>query len=49
LRRITPESQEGFILSASCRDAIGIVADGTGWLAERRLFIAETANFGDAA
>ena len=46
---MTPESQERYILRASCRDAIGIVADGTGFLAERRLFIAETANFGDAA
>ena len=46
---MTPESQERYILSASCRDAIGIVADGTGIQAERRLFIAETADFGDAA
>jgi formyltetrahydrofolate hydrolase len=46
---MTPESQERYILSASCRDAIGIVADGTGFLAERRVFIAEAANFGDAA
>jgi formyltetrahydrofolate deformylase len=46
---MTPESQERFILRASCRDAIGIVADVAGFLAERRLFIAETANFGDAA
>jgi formyltetrahydrofolate hydrolase len=46
---MTPESQERYILSAACRDAIGIVADGTGILAERRLFIAETADFGDAA
>jgi formyltetrahydrofolate deformylase len=46
---MTPESQERFILRASCRDAIGIVADVAGFLSERRLFIAETANFGDAA
>jgi formyltetrahydrofolate deformylase len=46
---MTSESQERFILRASCRDAIGIVADVAGFLAERRLFIAETANFGDAA
>ena len=46
---MTQESQERFILRASCRDAIGIVADVAGFLAERRLFIAETANFGDAA
>jgi len=46
---MTPQSQERFILRASCRDAIGIVADVAGFLAERRLFIAETANFGDAA
>ena len=46
---MTPESQERFILRASCRDAIRIVADVAGFLAERRLFIAETANFGDAA
>ena len=45
---MTPESQERFILRTSCRDAIGIVADVAGFLAERRLFIAETANFGDA-
>ena len=46
---MTSESQERFILRASCRDAIGIVAEVAGFLAERRLFIAETANFGDAA
>ncbi len=46
---MTPESQERFILRAACRDAIGIVADVAGFLSERRLFIAETANFGDAA
>jgi formyltetrahydrofolate deformylase len=46
---MTTESQERFILRASCRDAIGIVADVAGFLSERRLFIAETANFGDAA
>ena len=46
---MTPETQERFILRAACKDAIGIVADVAGFLAERRLFIAETANFGDAA
>lgn len=46
---MTTPSQERFILRASCRDAIGIVADVAGFLAERRLFIAETANFGDPA
>lgn len=46
---MTPDTQERFILRASCQDAIGIVADVAGFLAERRLFIAETANFGDAA
>jgi formyltetrahydrofolate deformylase len=46
---MTPETQERFILRAACRDAIGIVADVAVFLAERRLFIAETANFGDAA
>ena len=46
---MTPETQERFILRAACKDAIGIVADVAGYLAERRLFIAETANFGDAA
>lgn len=46
---MTPDTQERFILRASCRDAIGIVADVAGFLATRRLFIAETANFGDAA
>jgi formyltetrahydrofolate deformylase len=46
---MTPDTQERFILRASCKDAIGIVADVAGFLAERRLFIAETANFGDAA
>jgi formyltetrahydrofolate deformylase len=44
-----PDTQERFILRAACKDAIGIVADVAGFLAERRLFIAETANFGDAA
>ena len=46
---MSPDTQERFILRASCRDAIGIVADVAGFLAERRLFIAETANFGDAS
>jgi formyltetrahydrofolate deformylase len=46
---MSPDTQERFILRASCRDAIGIVADVAGFLAHRRLFIAETANFGDAA
>jgi formyltetrahydrofolate deformylase len=42
-------TRERFILRAACRDAIGIVADVAVFLTERRLFIAETANFGDAA
>lgn len=46
---MTPDTQERFILRAACKDAIGIVADVAGFLSERRLFIAETANFGDAA
>ena len=33
----------------SCADSIGIVADVAGFLAARRLFIVETANFGDPA
>jgi formyltetrahydrofolate deformylase len=45
---MTPDTQERFILRASCNDAIGIVADVAGFLSARRLFIAETANFGDA-
>ena len=46
---MSPDTQERFILRASCKDAIGIVAEVAGFLAERRLFIAETANFGDAS
>jgi formyltetrahydrofolate deformylase len=42
-----PGSSERFILRVTCADAIGIVADIAGFLAERRLFITETANFGD--
>jgi formyltetrahydrofolate deformylase len=46
---MTPATQERFILRASCPDAVGIIADVAVFLAERRLFIVETANFGDAA
>jgi formyltetrahydrofolate deformylase len=48
-RPMTPSTQERFILRASCPDAVGIIADVAVFLAERRLFIVETANFGDAA
>lgn len=44
---MTPSSTERFILRISCRDDVGIVADVAGFLAARRLFIVETANFGD--
>jgi len=44
---MTPASAERFILRASCMDSIGIVADVASFLAERRLFIVETSNFGD--
>jgi formyltetrahydrofolate deformylase len=46
---MTPATQERFILRASCPDAVGIIADVAVFLAERRLFIVDTANFGDAA
>lgn len=46
---MTPATQERFVLRASCPDAVGIIADVAVFLAERRLFIVETANFGDAA
>ena len=46
---MTPATQERFILRASCPDAVGIIADVAVFLAERRMFIVETANFGDAA
>ncbi|MEP7210311.1 MAG: formyltetrahydrofolate deformylase [Alphaproteobacteria bacterium] len=42
-------SDERFILRGQCRDAIGIVADVSGFLATRRLFIVESADFGDSA
>src|SRR5690242_14783820 len=44
---MTPATTERFILRASCMDSIGIVADVAGFLAQRRLFIVETSNFGD--
>ncbi len=44
---MTPLSEERFILRGQCRDAIGIVADVAGFLAARRLFIVESADFGD--
>ncbi len=43
------DTQERFILRASCRDEVGIIADVATFLARRRLFIVETANFGDAS
>ena len=46
---MTIDTQERFILRASCRDEIGIIADVATFLAARRLFILETANFGDPA
>jgi formyltetrahydrofolate deformylase len=46
---MTPATDERFILRASCMDSIGIVADVAGFLAQRRLFIVETSNFGDPA
>ncbi len=44
-----PTTEERFILRISCMDAVGIVADVAGFLAQRRLFIVETSNFGDPA
>lgn len=38
---------ERFILRITCRDDIGIVASVATFLAERRLFIVESADFGD--
>lgn len=46
---MSTDMQERFILRASCRDEIGIIAEVAGFLAARRLFIVETANFGDPA
>lgn len=46
---MTPTTAERFVLRATCLDSIGIVADVAGFLAQRRLFIVETSNFGDAA
>ncbi len=39
--------KDSFILRLSCKDSIGIVADIARFLADRRLFITESANFGD--
>ncbi len=44
-----PVSDERYILRASCMDAVGIVADVATFLAQRKLFIVETSNFGDPA
>lgn len=44
-----PATSERFVLRMSCMDSIGIVADVATFLASRRLFIVETANFGDPA
>jgi formyltetrahydrofolate deformylase len=46
---MTPDTQERFIFRASCRDEVGIIADVAAFLAQRRLFIVETANYGDPA
>jgi formyltetrahydrofolate deformylase len=46
---MSPDTQERFIFRASCRDEVGIIADVATFMAERRLFIVETANFGDPA
>jgi len=46
---MSPDTQERFILRAACRDEVGIIADVATFLAQRRLFIVETANFGDAS
>jgi len=47
---MTPNSdQDSFILRLSCKDSIGIVAEIASFLSERRLFITESANFGDQA
>lgn len=46
---MSPDTQERFIFRASCRDEVGIIADVATFLAQRRLFIVETANFGDPA
>ena len=46
---MSPNTQERFIFRASCRDEVGIIADVATFMAERRLFIVETANFGDPA
>jgi formyltetrahydrofolate deformylase len=44
---MAPLSDERFILRGQCVDAIGIVADVSAFLATRRLFIVESADFGD--
>lgn len=46
---MSPNTLERFIFRASCRDEVGIIADVATFMAERRLFIVETANFGDPA
>ncbi len=43
------DTQERFILRAACRDEVGIIADVAVFLAQRQLFIVETANYGDAS
>ncbi len=40
---------DSFILRLSCKDSIGIVSDIASFLADRRLFITESANYGDQA
>lgn len=40
---------DSFILRLSCKDSIGIVAEVATFLSDRRLFISESANYGDQA
>lgn len=42
-----PDKTQTFILTISCPDRIGIVAAVTGFLSEQKLFIDESAHFGD--
>ncbi len=45
----TVSQNDSFILRLSCIDSIGIVAEVASFLAQRRLFITESANYGDRA
>ncbi|ACT58591.1 formyltetrahydrofolate deformylase [Hirschia baltica] len=40
---------DSFILRLSCKDSIGLVSEVARFLSDRRLFITESANFGDPA